>query len=185
MLDQLGAVNAERLTRPNVLPQFADLSREHMRNHMTEQEIAAVYDRILHWNFGPRLVISTIDFDSVLEHWGEVSKVTELARLRDVAQEAGTRAGEDDGQVYRSDLHRFVERSWAAILGAPRLGWDDVLLEQGAHSLSAVQFVSMIKDRYQIGLHAMIIYEIRTLGLLVEHIEAKLLERDAQLAVNQ
>ncbi|MCR1766002.1 SDR family oxidoreductase [Burkholderia glumae] len=180
-----GAVNAERLTRPNVLPQFADLSREHMRNHMTEQEIAAVYDRILHWNFGPRLVISTIDFDSVLEHWGEVSKVTELARLRDVAQEAGTRAGEDDGQVYRSDLHRFVERSWAAILGAPRLGWDDVLLEQGAHSLSAVQFVSMIKDRYQIGLHAMIIYEIRTLGLLVEHIEAKLLERDAQLAVNQ
>ncbi len=180
-----GAVNAERLTRPNVLPQFADLSREHMRNHMTEQEIAAVYDRILHWNFGPRLVISTIDFDSVLEHWGEVSKVTELARLRHVAAEAGTRAGEDDGQAYRSELHRFVERSWAGILGAPRLGWDDVLLEQGAHSLSAVQFVSMIKDRYQVGLHAMIIYEIRTLGLLVEHIETKLLERDAQLVVNQ
>lgn len=180
-----GAVNAERLTRPNVLPQFADLSREHMRNHMTEREIAAVYDRILHWNFGPRLVISTIDFDSVLEHWGEVSKVTELARLRHVAAEAGERAPEDDGYAYRSELHRFVETSWARILGVAHVDWDGVLLELGAHSLSAVQFVSMIKDRYDVSLHAMIIYEIRTLGLLVEHIETKLLEKAAQLEVSQ
>ncbi|KVG17974.1 SDR family oxidoreductase [Burkholderia thailandensis] len=184
-----GAVNAERLTRPNVLPQFADLSREHMRNHMTEREIAAVYDRILHWNFGPRLVISTIDFDSVLEHWGEVSKVTELARLRHVAAEAGeqasARAPDDDGYAYRSELHRFVETSWARILGVAHVDWDGVLLELGAHSLSAVQFVSMVKDRYDVSLHAMIIYEIRTLGLLVEHIETKLLEKAAQLEVSQ
>ncbi|AHI67434.1 SDR family oxidoreductase [Burkholderia thailandensis] len=184
-----GAVNAERLTRPNVLPQFADLSREHMRNHMTEREIAAVYDRILHWNFGPRLVISTIDFDSVLEHWGEVSKVTELARLRHVAAEAGeqanARASDDDGYAYRSELHRFVETSWARILGVAHVDWDGVLLELGAHSLSAVQFVSMVKDRYDVSLHAMIIYEIRTLGLLVEHIETKLLEKAAQLEVSQ
>ncbi|AHI81508.1 SDR family oxidoreductase [Burkholderia thailandensis] len=184
-----GAVNAERLTRPNVLPQFADLSREHMRNHMTEREIAAVYDRILHWNFGPRLVISTIDFDSVLEHWGEVSKVTELARLRHVAAEAGeqasARAPDDDGYAYRSELHRFVETSWARILGVAHVDWDGVLLELGAHSLSAVQFVSMVKDRYDVSLHAMIIYEIRTLGLLVGHIETKLLEKAAQLEVSQ
>ncbi|MFP3501322.1 SDR family oxidoreductase [Burkholderia sp. SIMBA_062] len=178
-----GAVNAERLGRPNVLPQFADLSREHMRNHMTEREIAAVYDRILHWNFGPRLVISTIDFDSVLERWGEVSKVTELARLRDVAS-APLAAAPDDDYPYRSDAHRFVETSWARILGVAHIEWEEGLLELGAHSLSAVQFVSMVKDRYDVSLHAMIIYEIRTLGLLVEHIETKLLEKAAQLEVN-
>jgi len=179
-----GAVNSERRTKPNVLAQFEDLSREHKKNFMTEREIHDVYDRILHWRFGPRLVLSTIDFATVLERWGEVSRVTELSRLKEVATSVATaRSGKAEG-TYRSEVHRFIAESWSGILGVADIGWKDNLFELGAHSLGAVQFVSMLKDEYGVGVHAMNIYEFQTLGVVVEFVEKLVQEKEAKALIN-
>ncbi|MET0403135.1 MAG: SDR family oxidoreductase, partial [Cystobacter sp.] len=179
-----GAVNSERRTKPNVLAQFEDLSREHKKNFMTEREIHDVYDRILHWRFGPRLVLSTIDFATVLERWGEVSRVTELSRLKNVATSVAAARAEKPEGTYRSAVHRFVSESWSGILGVAEIGWKDNLFEMGAHSLGAVQFVSMIKDEYGVGVHAMNIYEFETLGVLVEFVEKLVQEKEAKALIN-
>jgi acyl transferase domain-containing protein/acyl carrier protein len=178
-----GAVNTERAARANVLPQFADLSREHKKNYMSDQEIYDVYDRLLSWTFGPRLVVSTIDFAQVLERWGEVSRVTELSRLRQVASDVA--ASKKANVEYRSKVHQFVAESWSGILGVQELGWDSNLFDLGAHSLGAVQFVSMLKDSYGVSLHAMNVYEFQKLGVLVEYVEKLVQEKEAKALINR
>ena len=179
-----GAINSARLAEPVVLPQFADLSREHKKNHMTEAEIHQVYDRILSWSFGPRLVVSTIDLKVVLQRWGEVSRVTELARLRRVATSLGeAKQAQGAPREYRSRLHRFVVEAWSGILGVEDLQWDDDLFARGAHSLGAVQFSSMLKDEFGLRLHAMGLYEFPRLGALVEYLQKLLDEQEAKAAL--
>jgi NAD(P)-dependent dehydrogenase (short-subunit alcohol dehydrogenase family)/acyl carrier protein len=181
-----GAVNSERVARANVLPQFADLSREHKKNYMSDQEIHDVYDRLLAWTFGPRLVVSTIDFAMVLERWGEVSRVTELSRLRQVASSVAASASGTKAQVeYRSKVHQFVAESWSGILGVQEIGWDSNLFDLGAHSLGAVQFVSMLKDSYGVSLHAMNVYEFQKLGVLVEYVEKLVQGKEAKALINR
>jgi acyl transferase domain-containing protein/acyl carrier protein len=181
-----GAINSARLAEPVVLPQFADLSREHKRNHMSQAEIHQVYDRILSWSFGPRLVVSTIDLGVVLKRWGEVSRVTELARLRQVATAIGDSRRQDFSvREYRSSLHRFVVEAWCGILGIETLEWDDDLFSRGAHSLGAVQFSSMLMDSLGLRLHAMALYEFPRVGALVEYLQTLMEEKEAKAALKQ
>jgi acyl transferase domain-containing protein len=178
-----GAINSARLAEPVVLPQFEDLSREHKKNHMSDDEIRQVYDRILSWSFGPRLVVSTIDFGVVLKRWGDVARVTELGRLRRVAKAIGEReSATAPAQEYRSSLHRFVVEAWSGILGVERLEWDDNLIARGAHSLAAVQFSSMLKESLDLRLHAMGLYEFPQVGAMVEYLQGLLDEKQAKTA---
>lgn len=180
-----GAINSARLAEPVVLPQFADLSREHKKNHMSETEIHQVYDRILGWSLGSRLAVSTIDFGVVLRRWSEVSRVTELARLRRVATTIdATRPARPVARTYRSPVHRFVVEAWAGILGVEDLDWQDDLFTHGAHSLSAVQFSSMVKESLGLRLHAMGLYEFPRVGQLVEYLQKLQHEHDAKAALN-
>jgi NAD(P)-dependent dehydrogenase (short-subunit alcohol dehydrogenase family)/acyl carrier protein len=179
-----GAINSARLHEPVVLPQFADLSREHKKNHMSDAEISQVYDRILSWSFGARLVVSTIDFDIVLKRWGEVARVTELGRLRRVAAALGeARPPEGPARAYRSSTHRFVVEAWAGILGVDGLEWDDDLFARGAHSLAAVQFASMLKESLGLRFHAMGVYEFPRVGAMVEYVQQLQDDRDAKAAL--
>jgi len=181
-----GAVNAERRFQPNVLPQFEDLSHEHKRNYMTEAEMYAVYDRILSWSFGPRLVLSTIDFATVLERWGEVSRVTELSRLRRVASTVTAVAPLRPRRRHTgSEVEGFVIEAWSSLLGVDELAPDDDLFAKGAHSLSAVQFASMLQDAYGVSMHAMNSYQFPRVADLARHVEKLVQERDAKARIQQ
>ncbi|MBA2652787.1 MAG: KR domain-containing protein, partial [Tatlockia sp.] len=77
-----GAVNLDRPMKVNVLHQFEDLSIEHKKNNMTDEESNQIYDRLLSVHPGPRLVISTIDMQTVLKNWNRVASIEELAKDR-------------------------------------------------------------------------------------------------------
>ena len=181
-----GAIPSTRSVEPVVLPQFSDLSREHKKNHMSERETHDTYDRILTWPFGPRVVVSTIDLGVVLKRWSEVGRVTELARLRRVsaAIEGAARARTEERE-FRSPLHQFVVDAWCGILGVKHLEWDDDIFVAGAHSLAAVQFSSMLKDSFDLRLHAMGVHEFPRVGDLVEYLQKLLDEKEAGATLDE
>jgi polyketide synthase PksJ len=163
-----GAVNQSRKRDFESLVEFRDLSEEHFKNRMTEEERSAVFERLLKngskWH---RVVVSTIELNSVLERWNEVSTVTSL--MKDRKTKRKNRSGIESikstkiippRNKYEEELCDY----FSDILGIDIISTDDNFFEMGGHSLSAIRLNEKIKNTFGLSLHAMSIYEYPVLS---------------------
>ncbi|MEU7649188.1 SDR family oxidoreductase [Streptomyces huasconensis] len=166
-----GAVNEARARNYASLPQFKELSEEHVRNKMTQEEIFEVYRRLFSSSFGSRLVVSTLDFNKVIENWSRVGSIEALAR--NVTSAAGKREEfvGTDWEEPTTPYEISVARHWQTLLGIDRVGNDDNFFELGGNSLIVLQAIELIKDDFPIRMHAMAIYEHPTVKEFGSHIE--------------
>lgn len=179
-----GAVNASRPPKVNVLEQFIELSTEHKKNKMTDPEIHAVYDRILSYNFGPRLVVSTIDFSQVLKNWNFVASVDELAKERQMEHKQVARNETNANYVAPvSAIQLKLCEFWEEILGINGLGVDDDIFSLGGHSLACIQFINKVKQELNIKTHVMNIYEMPTVSKFSAYIEQQLKTKQSMRAM--
>lgn len=171
-----GAVNEARARNYATAPQFKELSEEHIKNKMTEEEIFEVYRRLFSSSFGSRVVVSTLDFNKVIENWSWVGSIESLAR--NVTSAAGKReefVGTDWSEP-TTPYEVSVARHWQTLLGIDRVGNDDNFFELGGNSLIVLQVIELIKDEYPIRMHAMAIYEHPTVREFASHVEQLMTE---------
>lgn len=157
-----GAINIDRPLKVNVVPQFIDLSTEHKRNRMSDQEVDAVYARLLAHHFGPRLVISTLEMDDVLLNWNRVASIHDLAKEIDIATTKHVALKEEDQPS--TETERWIAERWSNLLGVSAIGKQQNFFELGGHSLSAVQFMTKLYEHYGVKAHVMNLYEMPTLS---------------------
>ncbi|MDR3179398.1 MAG: KR domain-containing protein [Holosporaceae bacterium] len=177
-----GAVNQSRKRDFESLLEFRDLSEEHFKNRMTEEERSIVFERLL--KNGPRwhrVIISTIELNSVLERWNEVSTVTSLVKDRKTTRKKRSEIGNLKSAKIIWPKNKYEEGLsdyFSDILGIDVISADDNFFELGGHSLSAIRLNEKIKSNFGLSLHAMSIYEYPVLSDLAsfikDQIESKL-----------
>ena len=157
-----GAINMDRPLKVNVVPQFADLSTEHKRNRMSDEEVDAVYTRLLTHQLGPRLVISTLDMDDVLLNWNRVASIHDLAKEQNIVIQ--NRSAVPEQELPQTPVETWLADQWSRLLGLGSLSRSDHFFDLGGHSLAAVQLMTKILEHYQLKLHVMNLYEMPTLS---------------------
>lgn len=157
-----GAVNIERPLAVNVVKQFEDLSREHKKNRMTDDEVSEVYTRILTHDLGSRVVISTIDFGAIWENWSRVASIKELNKAEAYNNTRLNLLSPND--MPQTSIELFCAGLWKELLGLDEVGLQDNFFEYGGNSLTAVHIMTKLKEIYHLKVHVMELYERPTLG---------------------
>lgn len=159
-----GAVNEARARNYSALPQFSELSREHIKNKMTLDEIFQVYQRLFSTNLGPRVVVSTLNFNQVIENWSRVGSLSSLIENRVQAVQKRQDLTDSTFIAPESQLECWVATLWQNLLGFDAISMEDDFFDLGGNSLVALQLISEITKEYAIKMHAMSIYEYPSLG---------------------
>ena len=176
-----GAINMDRPLKVNVVPQFADLSAEHKRNRMNDEEVDAVYTRLLTHQLGPRLVISTLDMDDVLLNWNRVASIHDLAKELEMVVHKNNTVPEQE--LPQTPIEAWVADQWSNLLGLSSMGRSDNFFTLGGHSLAAVQFMTKILEQYQLKLHVMNLYEMPTLSEFAGYMDTLMKQKQAKATV--
>lgn len=169
-----GAINIDRPLKVNVVPQFADLSTEHKRNRMNDEETHEVYNRLLSHQFGARLLISTISMDDVLKNWNRVASIQDLAKDIDMGTNKHCELRPEEQP--ETPIEIWIAEQWSRLLGVNVIGKQHNFFTLGGHSLSSVQFMTKLLEQYQVKAHVMNLYEMPTLSEFSNYIE-KLLQQ--------
>lgn len=171
-----GAINTNRPMKVNVLHQFTDLSTEHKKNRMTDDEVNEVYDRLLANPPQGRVVISTIDMKTVLKSWNRVASIDELAKDRKSYQQQVVRIISAE-ECPRTEVESWISDKWQQLLGLGSIGLKDNFFALGGHSLAAVQFMTKVKETYHLKIHVMTLYELPTLEQFSGYLEQQLKQK--------
>ena len=172
-----GAINMDRPLKVNVVPQFADLSTEHKRNRMGDADVNAVYTRLLTHQFGPRLVISTIDMTDVLLNWNRVASIHDLAKDVDLIERSIDLNGDT---CPKTTLECWIAEKWSQLLGVSAIGRESNFFTLGGHSLTAVQFMTKLAEHYHVKAHVMNLYELPTLVEFSGYVDQLLQQKQAK-----
>ncbi len=172
-----GAVNQSKKREFESLPEFRGLSEEHLKNRMTDEETKAAFLKILlsgsKW---PRVVVSTIDLNTVLKEWNNVSTKRSLTREVQVPlkKRDSIEIIKNNDFIYPVDLfEEKISYYLSEILGIDKVSMDDNFFDLGGHSLSAIRLNEKIKKDFGISLHAMTIYEYPIVKEMAQFIREK------------
>lgn len=170
-----GAVNQTHRREFESLVEFRDLSEEHFKNRMRDDERFIVFEKLLKqgvkWH---RVIISTIELNAVLENWNKVSTVTSLIKDRKITYKKRTdihKIGASEIILPRNQYEEFLCVCFSDILGIDKISTNDNFFELGGHSLSAIRLNEKIKSKFGLSLHAMSIYEYPQLSSLAAFIQ--------------
>ncbi|WP_168409755.1 SDR family NAD(P)-dependent oxidoreductase [Erwinia amylovora] len=166
-----GAVNEARSRNYSALPQFKELSREHIKNKMSQEEIFEVYRRLFAASFGSRVVVSTLDFNQVIENWSRVGSVASLMQKVTLVPRSRDEFVQTAWSEPTTEYEASVARHWGVLLGIEQVGNDDNFFELGGNSLIVLQLIGFLKEDYPIRMHAMAIYEHPTVREFAAHVE--------------
>jgi acyl carrier protein len=172
-----GAVNQSKKREFESLPEFRGLSEEHLKNRMTDEETKAAFLKILlsgsKW---PRVVVSTIDLNTVLKEWNNVSTKRSLTREVQVPLKKRDSIEVIKNNNFISPVDLFEEKIsyyLSEILGIDKVSMEDNFFDLGGHSLSAIRLNEKIKKDFGISLHAMTIYEYPIVKEMAQFIREK------------
>ncbi|MCB1135338.1 MAG: SDR family oxidoreductase, partial [Chlamydiia bacterium] len=176
-----GAVNEARARNYATSPQFAELSREHIKNKMTKEEIFDVYRRLFSSTLGPRIVVSTIDFNEVIRNWSRVGSLKELVKQTQSQPRTLVHRDLPDEERPQSEMEQAIAGYWSTALGVDSVRRSDDFFELGGNSLLAIQFIGMLTREFPIRVHAMSIYEYPSLMAFAKYAEQLRQEADEKL----
>jgi len=163
-----GAVDDTRASQIMVLPQFKNLSRLHRMNKMTREESAEVYRRILTAGIPPRLIVSTLPFNEVIESWNKVGTLDDL--LGGHPWKAFVLEGHNGSHI---PSLADIRRVFADILGVSDVHPEDNFFSLGGHSLSAIELIEAVASQFGIQLRLNDIYNYATAELLHKEVAGR------------
>lgn len=166
-----GAVNEARARNYSALPQFKELSKEHIKNKMTKEEIFEVYRRLFSSYFGPRVVVSTLNFNKVIENWTRVGSLQSLVKKVNLATKKRDEFVNVKFVEPKTSFEKNVASYWQKLLGIEEIGLEDNFFELGGNSLIVIQLIGMLKKDYPIRMHAMSMYEHPTVREFAAYVE--------------
>jgi acyl transferase domain-containing protein len=141
---------------------------------MTGAEGADAFGRILGWEAGSHVVVSTGDLQSRIDQWVKLTAADTV-----VAQETPESLRlprpnlQTDFVAPRTDLERTLAGIWRALLGLDRVGVNDSFFELGGDSLLGIQLTSTVKKQLGAKVSAVTLFEAPTVALLAALIESR------------
>ncbi|HVM06613.1 MAG TPA: SDR family NAD(P)-dependent oxidoreductase [Acidimicrobiales bacterium] len=123
--------------------------------------------RVLGADVGSRVLVAVADLEGRLDAWVRHRAGTDGGSGSDVLTERHPRPSLATAYVEpRTDTERALAAIWAAQLGVESVGVHDRFFDLGGHSLLAVQVASEIRDRFQIEMPVLQLFQAPTVGEL-------------------
>ncbi len=144
---------------------------------MTGAEGADVFGRILAYETGGQVVVSTGDLPARIEQWVKLAAVLESPEAAVAEASQMVRLPRPNLQTEfvapRTDLERALAAVWQGLLALDRVGVNDSFFELGGDSLLGIQLTSMLKKQLNAKVSAVTLFEAPTVASLAALIEAQ------------
>ncbi|HEY0735322.1 MAG TPA: beta-ketoacyl synthase N-terminal-like domain-containing protein [Herpetosiphonaceae bacterium] len=141
---------------------------------MTLEEAIDAFARILSRDL-PQVIVSTQDFQAVMEQSSGLTAMNALEQLEKLRQVEPTHARPDLAVPYiapRNEVEEVVTTTLGRLLGVTQVGIEDNFFDLGGNSLLAIQLVSALRAQFHVELHMNSLFEAGTVADLARIIEA-------------
>jgi FkbM family methyltransferase len=120
----------------------------------------------------PQLAASAADLKDVIREMGDATlpEVLHQVKMAGNVRSTGKRPPYVEPET---DIEKQVTTIWESLLGAKQIGLDDGFFNLGGNSLLAVQFISRVREAYQIDLSLKSLFQsstVREVSIVVENI---------------
>jgi acyl carrier protein len=138
----------------------------------TPSEGITVFERILRSRF-PRVVVSTRDLGIRLSHDLSVSSpFLKAASSTDLSKQRHSRPNLSNEYVAPgNEMEKTIAAIWQELLGVENVGIDDDYFELGGDSLMAAQFISRLREAFEVEIPLQTLFEAPTVKSMVDKIE--------------
>lgn len=132
--------------------EFRQDREEELKSKIKPEEGVEIFRRVL-GSSEPQLVISTRDFQAVIEHNDEFVPAAALEELEETRSGKPAHPRPPLGTVYvapRTETEERVAEIWRHLFGFQQIGVDDNFFELGGHSLLAIQLTGRLRSAFQV-----------------------------------
>jgi acyl transferase domain-containing protein len=133
-------------------------------------------------NSQPQVIVSTQDFQALIDEQQRAASVSVLDQLQTSVTVARTRTEADGDYVPpQNETEAAMAALWEELFGMQRLSVDDNFFELGGNSLLGIQLISRVRKDFQIELPLNTLFESPTAaGLAAAIAETRLREKEAE-----
>ncbi|HXO19171.1 MAG TPA: SDR family NAD(P)-dependent oxidoreductase, partial [Thermoanaerobaculia bacterium] len=139
--------------------------RESLEQGLASREGVEAFGRILASGL-PQVVVSTLDFASRLEQNERLAALTEIEEAVRKEESHPRPALANAYVAPETDLQKDIARVWQEILGIDEVGIHDNFFDLGGNSLAGLRVIQRMKERLQVNLSEVSLYEAPTVGAL-------------------
>jgi amino acid adenylation domain-containing protein len=143
----------------------------------SEEGIEA-FQRIIAAKMAGQVVVSTADLQSRIRQWVDLEALqNKQVQSRSAAISEHARPElQTDYIAPRNDLERSIAAIWQNLLGLKQVGVQDNFFEIGGHSLLAIQYLSRLRQIFQVEIPMHSLFEMPTIAAHGEIIEEMLIK---------
>lgn len=145
---------------------------------MTPQESSQAFERIVTLVTTSQVIVSTGNLQARLDQWVNLKPVKET----EPASRVLSRKLQNSYVAPRNKMEQIIADIWQELLGIEPVGVHDNFFELGGHSLLATQFISRVRDIFQVKLPLQSIFDTTTVAEFARVTEEKLIEHLEQLS---
>jgi len=140
---------------------------------ITPKEGIKVFQRILAWSQVNQVVVSAGDLQARIDQWIKLESLRERDNSnREELSSLYSRPNLPNPYVApRNQLQWTLTNIWQKLLGIEQVGIYDNFFDLGGHSLLATQFISRVREAFQVELSLRNLFEEPTVVSLAERIE--------------
>jgi acyl transferase domain-containing protein len=140
---------------------------------MTGAEGADAFGRILAWDAGTQVVVSTGDLQARIDQWVKLAQTVEAAVEQSTPETLRMPRPnlQTEFVAPRTDFERTLAGIWMGLLALDRIGVNDSFFELGGDSLLGIQLTSILKKQLNAKVSAVALFEAPTVALMAAMIE--------------
>jgi acyl carrier protein len=136
------------------------------------------FQRIISAKLAGQVIVSTADLQSRIRQWVDLESLQgEQLQTRPASLSEHARPElQTDYIAPRNDLERSIAAIWQNLLGLKQVGIEDDFFELGGHSLLAIQYLSRLRQNFQVEIPMRSFFERPTVAGQAEIIEVTLIK---------
>jgi acyl transferase domain-containing protein/acyl carrier protein len=141
---------------------------------MSPEEGLEAFRRILSWDNGSQIVVSTRDLDKRIDQWIRLQSPHKVEEGGEETLTLHSRPSLGNPYVApRDDVEGVLTDIWGELLGIQGIGVEDDFFELGGDSLLATQLVARLREMFQLELLEISIFEEPTIAALAGALAAQ------------
>jgi acyl carrier protein len=141
---------------------------------MSPEEGLEAFRRILSWDNGSQIVVSTRDLDKRIDQWIRLQSPHKVEEGGEETLTLHSRPSLGNPYVApRDDVEGVLTDIWGELLGIQGIGVEDDFFELGGDSLLATQLVARLREMFQLELLEISIFEEPTIAALAGTLAAQ------------
>ena len=131
--------------------------RRNMEQGILPAEGVAALERVLQSDFGPEVVVSSLELDLLIRQAGQAGQQTTTSETKFARPELDSEYVEP-----RDEVERTLVSYWEDLLGVDRIGVKDSFFDLGGHSLIAVRLFAQVRKAFQVDYPISVLFEAPT-----------------------